>query len=208
MIGWVIVAVVVLVAGGALVWRALLKFAEAPQGPKLNQQPDPPAKKYRIVQGSAAMFLVEDRPAGEKTGNYLAVWEAVTDYPQTRAGAEAFLTAMATKVNGDWFRTFAKVDTQTVEESMSQRATLRKLQPMDELELEPDSDDTKEQRAVRVLSNGKQVGILESTRADEITQAMESDTCLLCFTLEVTDANTAHPGVEFGILRWEEAEAD
>jgi hypothetical protein len=152
---------------------------------------------------------------------YEKVRRAVIEYPQTREGAEAFLTAMAKERNGSWVST-AVVG---VAEDNAGRAMRNKaislMTPLEEVNLyskaedsDNDDDETGEVRDaesdkswISVEFVGDRVGFLKPEFAAEIVQAKgEERARMLSFVLEITGMGEEDCGIDIGILRWEERE--
>ncbi len=150
---------------------------------------------------------------------YEKVRRAVIEYPQTREGAEAFLTAMAKERSGSWVSTAVVGVAEDNAGRVMRNKAISLMTPLEEVNLyskAEDSDDEDDQTGevrdpesekswISVEFVGDRVGFLKPELAAEIVQAKEEERArMLSFVLEITGMSKQDRGIDIGILRWEE----
>jgi hypothetical protein len=215
----VLFLIALLVSAGIALWQKIKAWRHPGEEPDHASVSKPAPKPIYIVQGVAASFIVSDPPTYPGSKEYEKVRRAVIEYPQTREGAEAFLTAMAKERNGSWVSTavvgFAEDD---AGRAMRNKA-ISLMTPLEEVDLyskaedsDTEDDETGEDRDpesdkswISVEFVGDRVGFLKPELAAEIVQAKEEERArMLSFVLEITGMSEEDRGIDIGILRWEE----
>jgi hypothetical protein len=218
----VIFLIAILISAGIALWQKIRAWRHPGEKPDDAGASKPPSKPLVIMQGVAGSFIVSEPSTSPGSKEYEKVRRAVIEYPQTREGAEAFLTAMAKEQNGSWVST-AVVG---VAEDNAGRAMRNKaislMAPLEEVNLyskAEDSDDDDDETGevsdpesdkswISVEFVGDRIGFLKPELAAEIVQAKEEErTRILSFVLEITGMSEEDRGIDIGILRWEEKES-
>jgi hypothetical protein len=215
----VVFLIALLVSVGIALWQKI-KAWRRPCGETDDAGVSKPAPKPLVIlQGVAGSFIVSEPATRPGSKEYEKVRRPVIEYPQTREGAEAFLTAMAKERNGSWVSTAVE----GVAEDNTGRAMRNKaislMTPLEEVNLyskaedsdnedeetEEVSDPESDKSSISVEFVGDRVGFLKPELAAEIVRAKEEERArMLSFVLEITGISEEDRGIDIGILRWEE----
>jgi hypothetical protein len=101
----VLFLIALLVCAGIALWQKIKVWRHPGGEPDDASVSKPAPKHFVILQGVAGSFIVSEPSTYPGSKEYEKVRRAVIEYPQTREGAEAFLTAMAKERNGSWVST-------------------------------------------------------------------------------------------------------
>jgi hypothetical protein len=212
--------IALLITVGIAIWQKIKAWRHPGEKPDDAPVSVPPHKPLVILQGVAGSFIVSEPSKLPGSKEYAQVRRAVIDFPQTREGAEAFLTAMAKERNGSWVST-AVVGADDDAARAIRNEAIKLIAPLEEVNLyskaedsDDEDDDTEELRDpesdkswISVEFIGDRLGFLEPGLAAEIVQAKEEDHArMLAFVLEITGTSEQDRGIDIGILRWEESD--
>jgi hypothetical protein len=215
----VIFLIALLVSAGIALWQKIKAWRHPGEEPDDADVSKPPADKPLVIlQGMAGTFIVSEPSTLPGSKEYEKVRRDVIEYPQTREGAEAFLTAMAKERNGSWVSTAVVGVAEDNADRAMRNEAISLMRPLEEVDLDSkaeDSDEDDETGEVRdpesdkswisVKFIGDRLGFLEPELAAEIVQAKEEERALmLAFVLEITGTSEEDRGIDIGILRWEE----
>ena len=218
----VIFLIALLVSAGIALWQKIKAWRHPGEEPDDADVSKPPADRPLVIlQGMAGTFIVSEPSTLPGSKEYEKVRRAVIEYPQTREGAEAFLTAMAKERNGSWVSTAVVGVAEDDAGRAMRNEAISLIRPLEEVHLyskAEDSDDEDDETGevrdpesdkswISVKFIGDRLGFLEPELAAEIVQAKEEERALmLAFVLEITGTSEEDRGIDIGILRWEESD--
>jgi hypothetical protein len=215
----VIFLIALLVSAGIALWQKIKAWRHPGEERDDTGVSKPAPKPLVIRRGVAGSFIVSEPSTLPGSKEYEKVRRAVIEYPQTREGAEAFLTAMAKERNGSWVSTAVVGFAGDNAARAMRNETISLMTPLEEVNLysrAEDSDDEDDQAGevrdaesdkswISVEFAGDRVGFLKPELAAEIVQAKEEERArMLSFVLEITGMSEEDRGIDIGILRWEE----
>jgi hypothetical protein len=200
----VVFLIALLVSVGIALWQKIKAWRRPCEETDDAGVSKPAPKPLVILQGVAGSFIVSEPATRPGSKEYEKVRRPVIEYPQTREGAEAFLTAMAKERNGSWVSTAVE----GVAEDNTGRAMRNKaislMTPLEEVNLYSKAEDS-DKSSISVEFVGDRVGFLKPELAAEIVRAKEEERArMLSFVLEITGISEEDRGINIGILRWEE----